>query len=146
MKKENQLFEQKLREMTKPEVSELKHQELLGKALLRAKAKSVLSGWWLSVPLYVLVMFAMKSLFLPGTTLMSNLREMAMKHSGLTLMLFLILPMAFIIISVLSIRRIRFLSGSRRIYDLFKVAWFNLMIIALSLIAIVIYLLQILLT
>ena len=145
MKKETELFEKKLREMTKPEVSELKHRELLGKALLGAKAKSVVSWWWLGVPLYVLAMFTMKSLYMPGTSLVSNLREMAIKQFGLILMLFVVLPLAFIIISVLSMRRIRFLSGSRRIYDLFKVAWFNILIIALSIIAVVIYLLQFLL-
>ncbi len=54
-------FEDKLFHMTKPEVSQLKHQDMLANAITKAKDKSVLSWWWLSIPLYLITTLLMKS-------------------------------------------------------------------------------------
>ena len=49
-------FEDKLTGMTKPEVTQLKHQDMLANSISKAKDKSVLSWWWLSIPLYIISM------------------------------------------------------------------------------------------
>ena len=58
-------FEEKLLKMTKPEVDKLKHESMLAQEIIKAKEKSVLSLWWISLPLYVVAMFLMKALFDP---------------------------------------------------------------------------------
>jgi hypothetical protein len=48
MGKEN--FGETLSKMQKPEISELKHEELLAGIIMKAKDKSVVSFWWLCIP------------------------------------------------------------------------------------------------
>ena len=64
----NNSFEMKLAEMTKPEIPQLKHEDMLGNAISNAKDKSVVSLWWLSVPVFIVLMLLMKSVYMPGTT------------------------------------------------------------------------------
>ncbi len=130
-----------LLEMTKPEISELKHQDMLEKAIINAKDKSVLSWWWLSIPLYILAALLMKSLFMPSTTFGSNLHDLMSKEKYGSILFFLVVPIVFIIINVLSIRKIYFLSGSPKTVNFLKDVWFNLLIIITSIIIILIYLL-----
>ena len=138
---ETKNFEMELLEMTKPEITELKHQDMLEKAIIKAKDKSVLSWWWLSIPLYILAALLMKSLFMPSTTFGSNLHDLMSKENYASFLFFLVVPIVFIIINVLSIRKIYFLSGSPGLFGFLKVVWFNLLIIIASFIILLIYLL-----
>jgi hypothetical protein len=132
-------FEEKLIKMTKPEVSQLKHQEMLSKAIIKAKEKSVVSWWWLSIPLYIIVMLLMKSVYMPHTTLISGLHELARSNKYSTLFFFLILPVMFIIINFISIRKIYFLSGSPGTINFLQAIWFNVLIIIFSILILIIY-------
>jgi hypothetical protein len=113
-------FENKLIQMTKPEVTPLKHQEMLSSAITKAKDKSVISWWWLSVPLYIITTLLMKSFFMPGTTLISNIYELTGREKYSSLLFFLILPIVFMITNFISIR-------------------FNVLIIIFSILVLIIY-------
>ena len=129
----------KLRQMSKPEISKLKHQDMLEKVIINAKNKSVLSWWWLSIPLYILASLLMKSLFMPSATLASSLHDLTGKAMYSSILFFLVLPIFFIIINALSIREVYFLSGSPKSFNFLKAVWFNLLIIIASFIIILIY-------
>ncbi len=137
MEKEN--FEEKLIEMTKPEVNQLKHQDMLANSITKAKDKSVLSWWWLSIPIYIILTLLMKSAFMPHTTLTSNLNELKSREEYSSLLFFLVLPLIFIAINFVSIRRIYFLSGSPKTMNFLKTIWFNILIIICSILIMIIY-------
>jgi hypothetical protein len=107
-------FEDKLSQITKPDVSQLKHQDMLANEIIKAKDKSVLSWWWLSIPLYIIAALLMKSAFMPHTTLISNLQDLTSRDKYSTLLFFLVLPLIFIAINLISIRKIYFLRAVRR--------------------------------
>jgi len=137
---EAEKFEEQLIGMSKPEVTFLKHQDMLEEALEKAKDKSVLSWWWLSIPLYIIAALLMKTFFIPNTTLVSNLHEFAGKQKYAAPLLFLTVPMLFIIINLASIRKIYFLSGNPGIAGLLRQAWFNLLMIIASVLILITYL------
>ena len=92
-------FEEKLSQMTKPEVNQLRHQEMVADAISNAKDRSVVNWWWLSIPLYIIAALLMKTAFMPKTTLISNIHEFAGKEKYSSLLFFLILPAMSIIIN-----------------------------------------------
>lgn len=132
-------FEEKLLKMSKPEVSQLKHQEMLANAITKAKDKSVLSWWWLSIPLYLIATLLMKSFFMPSTTLMSNLHDLSSKEKYSSGLFFVVLPVVFIVINFMSIRKIYFLSGSPKSINFMQAVWFNFLIIIASILILIIY-------
>jgi hypothetical protein len=132
-------FEDKLIHMTKPEITELQHQEMLAREILKAKDKSVLSGWWLSISLYIIAVLIMKAFFMPGTTIESNLHDLINTEKFTSLFFFLSLPILFIIINAISIRRIYYLSGSPKLSNFFRLVWFNLLVIIVSVLILIIY-------
>lgn len=132
-------FEESLTRMTKPEVSGLKHQDMLANAITKAKDKSVVSWWWLCIPLYIVAALLMKSMFMPNTTLVSNLHELATKQLYLYTISFLALPIVLIVFNLTSIRKIYFLSGSPKAIIFLKSVWFNLLMIVFSIIILLIY-------
>lgn len=134
-------FEKTLFQMTKPEVSQLKHQEMLANAISKAKNKSVLSWWWLSIPLYILAALLMKSIFMPSTTFLSNLNDLASKQEYASVLFFAVLPVFFMGLNFRSIRKIYFLSGSPKSINFLKTVWFNVLIIIASVLVVLIYLL-----
>ena len=136
---EMQNFEEKLIQMTKPEVSQLKHQDMLANAITKAKDKSVLSWWWISIPLYIIAALLMKSVFMPNTTLISNIHEFISKERYSSVLFFLVLPIMFITINFISIRRIYFLSGNQKTINFLQSVWFNVLIIFLSILVLIIY-------
>jgi hypothetical protein len=137
MKNEN--FEKKLTEMSKPEISRLKHEEMLADAIINAKDKSVVSLWWLSVPLFVIGMLLMKSLYMPGTDLISNLHDLASRQKNISLIFFLASPLIIILINALSIRKIYFLSGSPKSFRFLESVWVNIVVIIACLVILLIY-------
>ena len=132
-------FEEKLMKIIKPEISQLKHQDLLAKEIIEAKDKSVLNWWWLSIPLYVLLAFLMKSLYMPNTTFLTNKHDFSENQNLLSLLLFLFLPIIFIFVNILNIRKIYFLSGNPRTVSFLKAVWFNIIMIAASILILFIY-------
>jgi hypothetical protein len=136
---EMQNFEKKLTQMTKPEVSELKHQEMLANAIRKAKDKSVVSWWWISIPGYIIATLLMKTVFMPGTTLISNISDMVTREKYSSILFFLIVPIAFIIINIISIRKVHFLSGSPKTLNFLWEVWFNVLIIIFSILILIIY-------
>lgn len=132
-------FEEKLSGMTKPEIPELKHQELLGREISRGKSRSALSIWWLSIPLYVAAMLLMKSLYVHNTTLFSNLHEFTAREKYTAALFFLIAPLVLIVINAASIRRIRYLSGNPGPATLLRTAWLNTALIIISVTIIILY-------
>jgi len=137
MEKEN--FEKKLKDMTKPEIQGLKHEAMLENAIINAKDKSVVSWWWLSVPVFIILMLMMKSIFMPGTTLISNMHELESNQKYMSLIFFLISPLVLIILNAFSIRKIYFLSGSPKSINFLGTIWANILIIAFSVLILIIY-------
>jgi len=138
MEKEN--FEKKLENMTKPEIQGLKHEILLADAIINAKDKSVVSWWWLSVPAFVILMLMMKSIFMPGTTLISNIHEIESTQKYMSIIFFLISPLILIMINALTIKKIYFLSGSPKSVNFLGTIRYNVLVIILSLLILIIYL------
>ena len=136
---ENNNFEMKLTEMTKPEIPQLKHEDMLGNAIVNAKDKSVVSLWWLSVPAFIVLMLIMKSVYMPGTTLVSNMKEMELQNKFVSIIFFLVSPVVLIIINALSIRKIYYLSGSPKSAAFLQAAWLNIMVIAFAVVVLIMY-------
>jgi hypothetical protein len=133
-------FEDRLARITKPEISELKHEDMLANALIKAKDKSAVSWWWLAIPLYIIGAFLMKAFF-THTTLFSNIREMSSREKYASLLFFVVIPIVFLVLNLINIRKIYLLSGSSKNFSFFKLVWFNLLMIFLSIFIIIIYLL-----
>ena len=138
MKTEN--FEHKLKQMTKPQINDLRHQDLLAEEITRAKDRSVLSWWWISVPVYIVAVLLMKTLFMPDT-LITNLHELEKGQKFTALILFLIVPLLLIVLNSMTIRRIYFLSGSPKSIIFLKAVWYNVLVIIAALLIILLYLL-----
>jgi hypothetical protein len=136
---ENENFEKKLMDMIKPEIKELKHEAMLADAIVNAKDKSVVSWWWLSVPVFIILMLMMKSTFMPGTTLISNMHELEGSQKYMSLIFFLISPLILILINAFSIKKIYFLSGRPKSINFLGTIWFNILIIILSVLILIIY-------
>jgi magnesium-transporting ATPase (P-type) len=136
---EMQNFEEELIQMSKPEISQLKHQDMLANAITNAKDKSVLSWWWLCIPLYIIAALLMKSFFMPDTTLISNIHELVSKERYTSVLFFLIVTVLLIIFNIFSIRKIFFLSGSPKTINFLKTVWFNVLILILSTLILLIY-------
>ena len=137
MKNDN--FEMKLTEMTKPEIPHLKHEDMLADAIVNGTDKSVVSLWWLSVPAFIVLMLVMKSIYMPGTTLLSNMHEMTAKNKFISTVFFLASPLVLIIINSFSIRKIYFLSGSPKSANFLQAVWLNIMVIAFAVVVLVMY-------
>ena len=136
---EIETFKEKLSQMTIPDVGQLKHQEMLANAISNAKDKSVLSWWWLSIPLYITAALLMKTFFMPQTTFIKNIREFIGQEKYAYLLVFLVLPIVFIVINFSSIRKIYFLSGSPKTINFLQEVWFNIFIIICSILILIIY-------
>jgi hypothetical protein len=138
-KMEKEDFKEKLIQMTKPEVSQLKHHDILAEAIANAKDKTVLSWWWLIIPLYIISMLLMKSFFMPNTTLISNIHDLTASQKFVTYIFFLITPIVFLLINIISIRKVYILSGSPRSIIFLKTVWLNVVMIVLSILILIIY-------
>ena len=136
---ENDVFERKLFQMTKPEVDQLKHQDMLANAIANSKDKTVLSLWWLIIPLYIIMMFLMKSLFMPDATLSSSIHDLITRQRFAAYLFFLISPVIFILINIISIRKVFILSGSPKSLNFLKTVWLNVLIIIFSIFVLIVY-------
>jgi hypothetical protein len=136
---ENEKFEKKLKEMKKPEVTHLKHEDMLSNAISNAKDKSVVSLWWLSIPLFITAMLMMKSMYMPGTSLISNLKELAASQRYIFIVFFIASPLVLILVNILTIRKIYVLSGSPKSLNFLEAVWVNVLMIVLSVLILIIY-------
>jgi magnesium-transporting ATPase (P-type) len=136
---DTQNFEEKLKQMTKPEINQLKHQDMLADAITKAKDKSVVSWWWLIIPLYVISTLLMKTFFIPDTTLISNIHEFTSRQRFTSTIFLLILPIIFILVSFFNIRKIYFLSGNSKSVNLLKRVWLDILTILFSTLILIIY-------
>lgn len=132
-------FEEKLTQMTKPEVVQLKHQDMLASAIAKAKDQSVISWWWLSIPLFLIAALLMKTYYMPQTTLLQNIQEFTGREKYTSALLFLVLPAIFIVINFSSIRNMYFLSGSPKSIRFLRTAWFNVVMILFSILVLILY-------
>jgi len=132
-------FEEKLNQITKPKVTYLKHQDMLANAITKAKDKSVISWWWLSIPLYLIAALLMKTIFMPKTTLSLNIHDFTSRETYSSVLFFIFLPIVFIVINFMSIRNIYFLSGSPKSISFLRTAWFNVLMIIFSILILIIY-------
>jgi hypothetical protein len=125
--------------MTKPEVNQLRHREMVADAISNAKDRSVVNWWWLSIPLYIIAALLMKTAFMPKTTLVSNIHEFTSKEKYSSFFFFLILPVISIIINLISTRDIYFLSGSPKEIKFLEDVWYNILMILISVFILIIY-------
>ncbi len=132
-------FEEKLREMSKPEIKPLQHEALLAKALENARDQSVLSWWWLSVPLYILAALLMKVMYKPQPSFLLSIREITRGGGYFALLFFLVAPVVFIVVHFWNARRIYALLGRPALGDFVRMAWFNLLMMLLSICILIFY-------
>lgn len=133
-------FEENLINMSKPEISQLKHQDMLANAIIKAKDKSVVSLWWLSIPLYLVAALAMKSIYFPQASLISTFRELTDQQGYMAVLLFIALPVILIIINFLAIRQLYFLYGNTKLILFIKTVMAQVLIIILSFLILLFYL------
>ena len=126
-------FEDILKNMEKPDVNDLKHAAMLPGMISKTKGRSVVSLWWLFIPLYVIATLLMKSFYVPGTSLTSLLHDFASSKTYTSVLLFYILPALLIIINIISIKQLYFLYGSLTKTGFLKIVWSQLIIIIISL-------------
>jgi hypothetical protein len=126
-------FEDTLMNMEKPDVHELKHEAMLPDIIARTKDRSVVSLWWLFIPLYIIAMLVMKSLYVPNTSLFSFLHDFADQQTSTSVLLFNILPVLLIIINIISVKQLYFLYGSLTKAAFLKIVWSQVFIIIISL-------------
>lgn len=136
---EIQDFNEKMIQMTKPDIPNLKHQDMLASAVCHAKDKSVVSWWWLSIPIYLLAAFLMKSIYMPKITWLLSLHEFSTNKPYSSFLLFIILPLLSILINGFSIRKVYLLSNIHTPRSILKHAWFNVLMIAISILILIIY-------
>ena len=133
-------FEEKLKQMTKPEIEDLKHEELIKDAIARAKDKSTVSWWWLSVPLYIIAALLMKTLFVPHATLSSGLHDIEGRSGLLSSVLFLVVPAVFALVNLSTVLNLYREAGKPGIVGFARAVWSSLVAFGLALIIIIIYL------
>ena len=136
---ENENFEEKLIQMTKPEITQLSHQDILEKAISKAGEKAVLSWWWLLIPLYIILTLFMKSVYMPQSNLVSNLESLKSGQKTLAYTFFLFVPVAIIILNLFSIRKVYLLSGSPKSLNFLGAIWINVVLMFVSIMIFIVY-------
>jgi hypothetical protein len=134
-------FKDKLTDMSKPEINDLRHEELLAKVITSARSKTTISFWWIIIPMYVIAAIVMKSFFVIHSTFRSNLRELTDKNGYFNYLIFIIMPIILIVTNLLSIKNIYFLSGSPKSIKFLSVAVIQIVIIIISLFLILLFIL-----
>lgn len=132
-------LEEQLTQMSKPEVSQLKHQDLLAGLIMQAKSRSVVSWWWLAVPIYIAATLFMKTFFMPESSFAANLRDRNGQEQYTSLFFFLVLPLALIWVNLTSVRRIHIALGNPDLKGTLRAAWSNILLILAALLVITIY-------
>jgi hypothetical protein len=119
--------------MTKPENKEL------SSLIQNAKDISAVAFWWLAVPAYITVMLMMKSIYMPGTSLISNLKQLATSQQYIYIVFFIVSPLVLILVNILTIRNIYNLSGRPKSLNFLEGIWVNALLIVISALVLIIY-------
>lgn len=125
--------------MNKPETGPLKHQQMLESAITRIKDHSTLSAWWLCLPLYVLAMLFMKTLYVPESTLISNLADLQARQPLLSVLMFVLVPIGSIILNIVSIKRLLAFSGARNVNEMPLFALLPMLMVIVSILILIVY-------
>lgn len=120
--------------MTKPEINQLNHEDMLAKEMIKSKDRSVVSIWWLALPFYILSMLLMKAIFNPEGNFFNYLVELVFFQKYLAIVLFYIIPGILICVNGWSIWKIYILAGKPESLRFIKSVWLNVLIIFLALI------------
>jgi hypothetical protein len=112
---------------------------LLLNAVKNAKDISVVGLWWLSVPAFITAMLMMKSVYMPGTTIISGINELATTQRYIYLLFFVVSPLVLIVVNILTIRKVYQLSGNPKSLNFLGSVWFNVLILLFSVLVLFIY-------
>lgn len=107
-------FEQMLDDLSRPELPPLRHQEFMERAVIRIKARTIVSLWWLVIGCYVVASLLMKAAHVPGSSFARSFRLFSTVHPGWTILLFVVIPTAVAIFTAVSLHRIYVLAGRPR--------------------------------
>lgn len=132
-------FEELLESMPKPQILELKHADMLGKAITTAGNKSAISWWWVSIPLYMIAAIVMKHIFMPGSTFRELFHEMFLKNKYQSPVFFIALPIITIIINFQSILKIYFYAGKPKDLSFLKFGFLNILLIIISFLVLIFF-------
>lgn len=133
------MTDSKLQNHINSEAENLPHQDMLTDAITNARDKSVVSWWWISIPLFIIAMLTMKSIYMPHTTLVSNIHELKSKKAVSSLIFFLIVPLCIIILNTWSIRKVWSLSDNPKDSNSIQTIWVNALMIFFSILVLIIY-------
>ncbi len=131
-------FEETLVAMPKPEVRELKHQEAFLHAITKIRDWNVVSLWWVLIPLYVLAMLVMHSLYMPISGFRSGLRELTGKGGIVVPVISIGVPALLLVVNALKIRTLYSLCGGRPSRTFVRAMIVPLLVIVLCLLCLII--------
>jgi hypothetical protein len=97
-------FEKMMTEISKPEIKQLKHQDLLADQIMQSKNRTVLSFWWLLIPLYIITTLTMKTLYMK-TSLKQEIGLFKTNNPIMSILLFLMVPVLTIIFNAFISRK-----------------------------------------
>lgn len=117
--------------MSKPSVPPLRHAELLPGAIRGAEDRAALSAWWLSIPLFVLAMVGVRTLYGLRGGPFRWLHRIFREQQMLFLALFVIAPLALVVFNIVGMRRIYYLSGDPPFGSFLRMTWKNWVVILL---------------
>lgn len=141
MKTEN--FEEQLKRLSKPEVNELKHEDMLAAYISKSKDNSTVSLWWLSIPAYVIAALIMKSFFVPKSSFTDLLQDYLNNNVLVSILLFVFFPIIIIIINSINIKKHYFLYGNTSTQKFIEKVSLQIILIVISLIVLTIYVYEI---
>ncbi len=124
-------FEESLEKMTKPSVDKLKHERVLSELIVSSRGRSVLAGWWLSIPLYLIAALVMKSMYVNNSGVIDNLLQIK-ASSGLYWVYMLVIPLGVMIMNIRILMVQYRESAAPSLPSLLSVYWYNALMILMS--------------
>jgi hypothetical protein len=125
---ENNKLEERLEQMSKPRLPELKHSELLFTQIISNRERTVVSGWFLSIPLFIVAVLIMKARYFQGEGYLVYLQQFIIQQKLLSVLFFVAIPILILVFMVTGIRKVRYLAGKPRFADFLRLIWIQLLI------------------
>jgi len=132
-------FEEQLSKMSLPETGNPQHRQLLLRQVAKLKEERTLSLWWISIPLFMIAAFYMRSFYIHNAAWASGLEEFLNRQKILGALLFAAVPGLLMLLNIFRIKKIHFLSGSPALLEFIGIIWLNLLQTAIALVCIAIY-------
>jgi hypothetical protein len=133
-------FLEKMKSLKKPDVQASQYQQLFKLTLVNTQKSAFWGVWFLVVPLFFFACVVMKYLFNIklglSDTFIETMAALDTKSSGghiLTLLLFIVLPMAGIVLNLLSVMHFVYDKAERSLVVTLKLRWFNIVLAVISL-------------